>query len=128
MQWKVTFYCLDKWVHLIALDRNLRSIGVNFGSKRPVVGIRLRRSPRSIRVKPENLSLWISDNNQVYNQYTGRMSFSNETQALILDHLDFSCQYWKIHCDFKDYKYTFSWMDIETMIETYGPPDFSQIQ
>jgi hypothetical protein len=47
-----------------------------------------------------------------------------EPKPLLLDHPDFSCQYLKIHCDFKGDKYTFA-EDFESIIKIYGPPDFS---
>ena len=106
-----------------ALDANLRSIGANLGSKKSVAAIRLRRYEVETRVKSENLSLWISDDNKFYRRYDGEISFSNEGRAMLLDHLNFSCQYLKIHCDFKDDKYTFA-EDFKKIIEIYGPPDF----
>ncbi|MGA2462844.1 MAG: hypothetical protein ABSH06_00630 [Thermodesulfobacteriota bacterium] len=110
-----------------ALDYNLRSIGANLGSKKSVAAIRLRRWGEETRVRSENLSLWISDDNKLYRRYDGKISFPNEGFAMLLDHLDFSCQYLKIHCDFKDDRYTFA-EDFKKIIETYGPPDFSQIK
>ena len=110
-----------------ALDYKLRSIGANLGIKKPVAAVRLRHEEMETRVKPENLSLWISDDNEIYRQYTGRVTFSNEIQAMFFDHLNFSCKYLKIHCDIKDDKYTFA-EDFKKIIETYGPSDFSQIK
>jgi hypothetical protein len=107
-----------------ALDAHLRSIGVNLGSKKSVVAIRLRRWGMETRVRPENLSLCISDDNKLYRRYTGKIAFSNEVRAMTLDQLDIACQYLKIHCDFKDNKYTFA-EDFKRIIEVYGPPDFS---
>jgi hypothetical protein len=107
----------------VALDCNLRSIGGNLGIKKSVAAIRLQRGVDETRVRPENLSVWISDDNKVYRRYTGSVSFSNETRATLLDHLDFSCQFLKIHCDFKDDKYTLA-EDFKRILEIYGPPDF----
>ncbi len=107
-----------------ALDYNLRSIGANLGSKKSVVAIRLQRGADETRIKPKNLSLWISDDNKLYRRYDGEISFSNEGRTMLLDHLNFSCQYLKIHCDFKDDKYTFA-EDFKKIIETSGPLDFN---
>ena len=48
-----------------ALDYNLRSIGANLGSKKSVVAIRLRRVAEKTRVKPDNLSIWISNDSKL---------------------------------------------------------------
>lgn len=110
-----------------ALDCNLRSIGAKLGSKKQIVAIRLRTWGEKTRIKPENLSLWISDDNKLYQRYTGKITFSSEIHAITLDHLNFTCKYLKIHCNLENDKYTFA-EDFKKIIETYGPPDFSQIQ
>jgi hypothetical protein len=106
-----------------ALDYNFRSIGANLGNKKRVLGIRLRRWAEETRVRSENLSLWISEDNKLYSRYVGRVTFSNEKKATLLDHLDFTCQYLKVHCDFKDDKYTLA-ENYKDILEIYGPPDF----
>jgi hypothetical protein len=117
---------LDNFNYLggFALDSRLRSIGINLGSKKPVAAIRLRRGTKETRVKPENLSLWISDDNKLYRRYTAKITFSNEARAMTLDHLDIVCQFLKIHCTFNDDKYTFA-ENFKTMLEIYGPPAFN---
>lgn len=108
----------------VALDYNLRSIGANLGSRKPIVGICLRRWAEQTRVKPENLCLWTADDNRVYSRYIGQITFSNKPRAMFLDHLDIRCQYLKVHCDFKDDKFTYA-EDLKSLIEVHGPPDFS---
>ncbi len=110
-----------------ALDYNFRSIGVDLGSKKPVAAIRLRHYADETRVKPENLSLWISDDNKLFRRYTEKIVFSREAHAILLDNLDFSSRYFKIHCDFKDDRYTFA-EDFKNILEVYGPPDFERRQ
>ncbi len=108
----------------VALDYNLRSIGANLGVKKSVAAIRLRRSAEETRVAPENLSLWISDDNKRYSRYTGKIIFTNGNRSITLDTLNISCQYVKIHCNFKDDKFTLA-EDFKSILEIYGPPDFS---
>lgn len=107
----------------IALDYNLRSIGANLGSIKPIVAIRLRNIREETRVKPENLSLWISNDNKLYCKYSGKITFSNESRAMTLDHLDIVGQFLKIHCDYKDVKYTFE-ENFNNFLNIYGPPLF----
>jgi hypothetical protein len=108
-----------------ALDCRLRSIGANLGNKKPVVAIRLRRWNQETRVKPENLSIWISDDNKVFRKYSGKITFSNQSRAMTLDHLDIVGQFIKIHCDYKDDKFTFA-ENFNNVLEVYGPPFFQQ--
>jgi hypothetical protein len=108
----------------VALDYNLRSIGANLGNKKLIVAICLRRWADQTRVKPENLSLWTSDDNRVYSRYIGQITFSNKARAMFLDHLDITCQYLKVHCDFKDDKYTYA-EDLKSLIEVHGPTVFN---
>lgn len=110
----------------IALDYNLRSIGANLRYKKPVIAIRLNHLLRGTRVTPENLSLWISDDNKLYRRYDGKARFSKETNTIIIDQLDFTCQYLKIHCDFNDESFTFS-EDCKKILEVYGPPDLDRV-
>ena len=104
-----------------ALDYRLRSIGANLASKKPVVAIRLRRWNQETRVKPENLSIWISDDNKIFRRYSGRITFSNESRAMTLDHLDIVGQFIKVHCDYRDEKFTFA-ENFNNLLEIYGPP------
>jgi hypothetical protein len=104
-----------------ALDCRLRSIGANLASKKPVVAIRLRRWNKETRVKPENLSIWISDDNKVFRKYSGKITFSNESRAMTIDHLDIVGQFIKIHCDYKDERFTFAEY-FNNILEIYGPP------
>ena len=104
-----------------ALDYNFRSIGANLLSRKPVVAIRLRRWNQETRVKPENLSIWISDDNKVFRRYIGQITFSNEARAMTLDHLLIVCQFIKIHCDFRDEKSTFA-ENFRNILSIYGPP------
>jgi hypothetical protein len=107
----------------VALDYNANSIGANLGCRKSVITIRLRNRAEKTRVRPENLSLWISDNNKLYRRYGGKIKFSKEIKAITLDHLDFTCQYLKIHCDLNDARFTFS-EDCKNILEIYGPPNF----
>jgi len=109
----------------IALDYNLRSVGTDLESIKPIVAIRLRRTTEETRVKPENLSLWISNDNKLYRRYSGKITFSNESRAITLDHLDIIGQFIKIHCDFQNDKYTFV-EDFNKIVDIYGPPRFQE--
>jgi hypothetical protein len=108
----------------IALDYNFRSVGASLEQKRPVVAIRLRRWSEETKVKLENLSIWISDDNKFYRKYTGKITFSNDIRVTTFDNLDFSCQYLKVHFDLDNEKYTLG-EDFKNILEIYGPPDFS---
>ena len=108
-----------------ALDYNFRSIGANLSSRKPIVAIRLRRWNQETRIKPENLSIWISNDNKVFRKYSGRITFANESQAMTLDHLLIVCQFIKIHCDFKDAKFTFA-ENFSNILSIYGPPFIQQ--
>ena len=108
----------------VALDYNLRSIGVNLGMKKPVVAVRLRHWANTTRVRTENLGLWLSDDNKFYRKYNGKIEFSNEAQSITLDRLEVSCQYLKISCNIKDDQYTLA-EDFKNILEIHGPPDFS---
>jgi len=107
----------------VALDCRLRSIGANLGEKKPVAGIRLRRWQKETRVKPDNLSLWISDDNKSYRRYAGQIHFSTEDRAITIDRLDITCRFLKVHCDFKDDQYTFA-ENFKNILEIFGPPAF----
>jgi hypothetical protein len=105
----------------IALDYNLRSIGADLKIVKPIVAMRLLKTTKETRVKPENLSLWISNDNRLYRRYSGRISYFTESKAMTLDHLDIVGQFVKIHCDINDDKYTFG-VPFNNILNIYGPP------
>lgn len=103
------------------LDRNSRSIGADLGGRKPVVAISLRSWNLETRVKPENITIWISDNNKTFQKYTGQITFSRGFRTMTLDHLDIVSQFIKLHCNYEDDKYTFT-EDLNNMLQIYGPP------
>jgi hypothetical protein len=108
-----------------ALDANFRSIGANLVCKKSVIAMRLRRWNQETRVKPKNLSIWISDDNKTFRRYAGQIRFSEEPRAITLDHLDIIGQFIKIHCDFRDNEFTFA-EKLNNVLSIYGPPFIQQ--
>lgn len=108
-----------------AIDYRLRSIGANLGSKKPVIAIRLRSGIEKTRVRPENLSLWTSNDNRLYLKHTGNILFFYDSQGITLNLLEITTQYLKIHCNWKDDKYTFA-NNLNSILSIYGPPYFQK--
>jgi hypothetical protein len=106
-----------------ALDYHLRSIGATLGSKKTVVKINLRSGDGKTRIRPINLSLWISNDNILYLKHNEYIVFSNDSQGITLYLPKITTQYLKVHCDFEDDNYTFV-NNFKNILNIYGPPTF----
>ena len=102
-----------------ALDKNNHSLGADLGEAKRVVALRLNSQDEKYRIKPENLSLWYSNDNKIFYKYWGGLKIYLEIKSIFIDQIVLNHRYLKINCNLNDNNYTFA-ENFNTMLKIYG--------
>ena len=106
-----------------ALDMNNHSLGADLGGNKKVAALRLHSLNATYRIKSENLSLWYSNDNETFYKYRGPATIYLNEKNILIDRIEITSRYLKIHCNYKDDRYTFA-ENFNTILKIYSPPYF----